>query len=253
MYIESSDLIHTPSFFLVALNFETDPNGRASCRSFHLEWCRAAGQGGCFPAAYLMAQELKWGSGGQGGVQITRQLMNLLWSAENLSWTCVGEVWGGMNGHLFLVVSHPDFPSAGTKYSRFGCLRTNIYLNRPRLKDTQHGPLDIPFLPVAMKWLECSLHAWYTYTYRLYIHIQWNTYTYINMQIHIAYAYMFLWCRSCFLVLPFSVVKWGFNAAAACAESNESTDDADVDESPVRLAGSLGAWRNLGLVDDTLW
>lgn len=27
----------------------------------------------------------------------------------------------------------------------------------------------------------------------------------------------------------------GFNAAAACAESNESTDDADVDESPVRL------------------
>ena len=67
MYIDSSDLINTPSFFLVALNIETDPNGRASCRSFHLEWCRAAGQGGCFPAAYLMAQELKWGSGGQGG------------------------------------------------------------------------------------------------------------------------------------------------------------------------------------------
>ena len=57
----------------------------------------------------------------------------------------MGEVWGRMNGHLFLVVSHPDFPSAGTKYSRFGCLRTNIYLNRPWLKDTQNGPLDIPF------------------------------------------------------------------------------------------------------------
>ena len=178
MYIDSSDLIHTPSFFLVALNFETDPNGRASCRSFHLEWCRAAGQGGCFPAAYLMAQELKWGSGGQGGVQITRQQMNLLWSAENLSWTCVREVWGRMNGHLFLVVSHPDFPSAGTKYSRFGCLKLTYTW-------TGHG-LRIPKMDLLIfrfyQWLWSGWNV--AYMHGIHIHID-CIYIYNEIHIHI--------------------------------------------------------------------